>query len=338
MLGLKLSPVSAQTEMGDWASEPMHGTIVGNLLYQILPHMHHPLMPEYINTVVGQDWVEQFDHVDYSSCAVRLVAYWPDQIYQEYTVYPYNYSPALQWDSTQTKPHSYVLHVVQNIESTATEELYQDMPLGSLLMQMRSLLYERFQSDSQLREDPPGFVMKDLAIETEEARSAGRFVLLRLTGAVTIRTAPALRKRLEDLIQAGQKRFIVDCENIECMRESDVFFLASLRKMIATNEGETLICSTGQLPLGNLSNLGYFPQEIKSSAEEAGAWFDEVPLVKSFPRLLRCPFCSCVKEAKTFGKVRCIACKRRFGINAEGKACMLVRKRGDRWILVSGTT
>jgi anti-sigma B factor antagonist len=81
----------------------------------------------------------------------------------------------------------------------------------------------------------------DLLLET---RDEGDWAVLEVKGEVDIYTAPRLRERLIDLVEAGRRKVLVDLQGVGFMDSTGLGSLVSGLKRLREDDGElALVCT-----------------------------------------------------------------------------------------------
>jgi anti-sigma B factor antagonist len=105
-----------------------------------------------------------------------------------------------------------------------------------------------------------------------ESRTEGDWTVLEVKGEVDIYTAPKLRERMIELIEAGSTRIVVDLEGVEFMDSTGLGSLVSGLKRVREADGQMSLVCTRDPVLKILTITGLdkvFP--IRASVEEATA-------------------------------------------------------------------
>ena len=192
--------------------------------------MHHPLMPEYVMAVVRQLWIEDFDWAYYSSCSVSLCSNWPDYLYREYKVYPFNYDPIRNYDERQPPPVSYVLSLTRNRNYSYSDAVYDELSLDQVIERIGSALLERDVNVEKALQQPG----RQNVIAFEEIGTNKNCILVTLKRLSDLRWFEILRTKIRQARENGFVRFIVEYQGpLHQGASSDHRFLLSLSSVMS---------------------------------------------------------------------------------------------------------
>lgn len=93
----------------------------------------------------------------------------------------------------------------------------------------------------------------DLALET---RTEGGVPVLEVAGEVDIYTAPKLREKLVELIDAGASRLVIDLEGVGFMDSTGLGSLVAGLKRVKERDGELILVCTREPVLKILAITG----------------------------------------------------------------------------------
>jgi anti-sigma B factor antagonist len=81
----------------------------------------------------------------------------------------------------------------------------------------------------------------DLSLNT---RTQGEHTILEVSGEVDVYTAPALRDRVTDLLDAGQQLLVIDLGGVEFLDSTGLGVLVGALKRVRSNDGDLyLVCT-----------------------------------------------------------------------------------------------
>ena len=109
--------------------------------------------------------------------------------------------------------------------------------------------------------------MIDLGLEVSERNG---WAILSVAGEVDVATAPRLREKLIELVNAGSVKIVVDLESVEFLDSTGLGVLVGALKRVRTSDGDfALVCTEPRiLKLFEITGLTkVFP--MRDSVEEA---------------------------------------------------------------------
>lgn len=86
----------------------------------------------------------------------------------------------------------------------------------------------------------------ELGLEVDETPSP--FTVLAVKGEVDVYTAPRLREKLVELVNAGHRQVVVDLEGVEFLDSTGLGVLVGGLKRLRSNEGDLrLVCTQSRI-------------------------------------------------------------------------------------------
>lgn len=90
----------------------------------------------------------------------------------------------------------------------------------------------------------------------------GNVLVLALSGELDAKTAPDLRTHLDNSIQAGAIRVVLDCKSLTYVASAGIGTLNAVQKALVQKSGQMVLCHVAK-DIKDTMDLMYFTKKVK---------------------------------------------------------------------------